>query len=462
VSYLINLQTLRLSALLGLLLLAGCRCDPGPTESPAPTSANDRGTRPSLRAPSPADTTGASTDTAHRRTSIDFSYSPKVIRVFHETKLRFVAQGLPGRQLNFRWSVNGRKTGETGREFSYIARGARDIEVTLTAWDGDGFKQVRTRKVRLERLKVVPMTELDSTLKILTALPKAPAPKKGNFRFVIVSDSNASYGSVDQGEGVRAAITQIVNKIKPAFVIHNGDMIAGQKRGISVDRLREMWKGYHDAVTYPLRQASIPVIPVPGNHDADPGLPDRVEYVREWQKSSHRPEINFMSKQHYPLYYSFTHEGNYFVVIDSMEKKPRRMIRWLQRELRRARVYKSRYIFSHLPFEKLLATNYGTLQNKFVLYEMFIKYDVTTFFSAHYEVYYKGKYGDLDIVSTGILAGTCRKLIGQEGCQGMIFVVVDVVDRKPERIFAVRGPGFTQVYEDFLLPDQVGSYSRSY
>lgn len=462
----VHFRKLKLVITLILMPLAGCRCgvkQPGPTESqtirPGPSPERPLAkTRSAPRSPQPPGRLSLVTPAPRQ---VQISYTPKVLRVLQRTTVTFKAVVPKEMSLRYRWQIGSQVIG-TGSSTSITFDGKKDGRVRLTAWNDEGFKADISQKVPLERLKVVPMAELESTLKILTAIPPRPDPGPGNYRFVVISDSNRGYGRISQGAGVAAAVAQITGSIKPHFVIHNGDMIAGQQPGLGGAKLRLMWQRYNDQVTYPLARASIPLVPVPGNHDADPDYLDRQIYLDTWKQPVQKPKLNYLSDAQYPLYYSFTHKGAYFIVIDSLAKSTREMITWLKRELRRARVYRSRFVFSHLPFEKLLNTSYGTLRNKFELYELFIKYDVTTFFSAHYEVYYKGKYGDLNVVSTGILAGTCRKLIGQEDCQGMSFVVVDVIDYKPARIFAVRGPEFTQVFDEFLLPDRVGSYTRSY
>lgn len=386
---------------------------------------------------------------------------PAQLRVMQATQVTLSARIPAGRKVHYEWTIDGQKRPRDVPLVVATFDGRRDARVRLLVWDDNGFKRLVERRIPRERLKVVPMAELESTMKILEAIPPAPAGKDGDFRFAVISDSNGPYGSIPQGEGVPAAIRQLTESIKPRFVIHNGDMIAGQKRGISREQLLQMWESYHQSVTLPLERANIPLIPVPGNHDSDPNLLDRAVYIEQWKERPPRG-LNMISDRHYPLNYSFTYQGSYFVVLDSIAPFDKKQLAWLRRELRRGRIYKHRFVFSHLPFERFLDTDYGTLRHKFELYEALIKYDVTTFFSAHYEVYYKGKYGDLSVVSTGILAGTCRKLIGQEDCQGQSFVVTDVSADETLRIFAVRGPRFSSIFDDFLLPDKVGSYTRSY
>ncbi|MCA9523628.1 MAG: metallophosphoesterase [Myxococcales bacterium] len=446
----------------------GCRCS-HPAGSDAPTNGQrtplaDAGLVDGSQLLVPS---GPTSDVSQRpgmlspKAEVTILAQPAQLRVLQSTHVTLQAKSPAGRKLHYAWTVDGKKQPQDTPLLVVRFDGRRDARIQLQAWDESGYKRVVERLIPRERLKVVPMAELESTMKILTAIPPGPHGKEGDFRFAVISDSNGSYGSIPQGEGVPAAVRQLVESIKPRFVVHNGDMIAGQKRGITREQLLQMWESYHQSVTLPLERAGIPLIPVPGNHDSDANLPDRAVYIEQWKE---RPPtgVNMISDRYYPLHYSFTYQGSYFVVLDSIAPFDKTQLSWLRRELRRGRIYKHRFVFSHLPFERFLDTDYGTLRHKFELYEALIKYDVTTFFSAHYEVYYKGKYGDLNVVSTGILAGTCRKLIGQEECQGQSFVVTDVTADDTLRIFAVRGPSFTSVFDDFLLPDKVGSYSRSY
>jgi Icc-related predicted phosphoesterase len=75
----------------------------------------------------------------------------------------------------------------------------------------------------------------------------------GDIRFTDPSDTGVS------NPAARRAIVERIAALKPAFVLMTGDLVL--KGGSARD-----WKVW-DAETKPLRDAGVPVFPVPGNHD---------------------------------------------------------------------------------------------------------------------------------------------------------------------------------------------------
>lgn len=281
------------------------------------------------------------------------------------------------------------------------------------------------------------------------------------LRFVVISDSNDRYGSEAQGIGVERAVRRIVDAIAPAFVIHNGDLIAGQSRRLGPERIERMWRGYHNAVTIPLANAGIPLFPVPGNHDAAPThrLPDRALYEQQWLDPAFRPKWPLYDPYRYPFSYTFVAGNALFVIIDAATGRvDSRDLAWLRRTLRASRSFDQVFAFAHVPFAPYLDRSYGTLRPIRPLYRLLARHAVRLF-TGHYEVYFDGYFGDLRTVSCGQLSHTCRVPIGQQACQGMAFLVADFV-RGRLRLVALRGPLFRSRFDPNALPLEVGSYWR--
>lgn len=512
---------LEFTLIAGLLLVAvaGCRCTGGPEAGALDGVAADRA-RPEPEAAlapppgaGPASEEGAASDgpgepdeTApvegpdegpsgdedaadDERAPLRWSFSPGTLDVYRDTRVVFRVEdpeALPA-SWTYEWTFGDGSPEASGPrvEHEYLG-GQSDYLASLTVRDGDRTVYVGTRKVPLERLPVVPLGEPEDRTDFAPDLSIPPAPARGetSFRFVVVSDSNGPYGSIAQGTPVAPAVARLVDTIRPDFVVHNGDMVAGQRADFTAEHLDRMWAAYHEAITQPLLVAGIPLVPVAGNHDASPNIPrERNAFRSQWTRQAYVPEVTFVDDRHYPLRYTFTHKGALFIVMDgAIGRVDEEQIRWLRRQLEGSKIYTARFVFTHVPLHKFTDVHYGDvvhpeeaheplrqsasedeidspgLDKHFRLYNLFLEYNVTMLFSGHYEVYYKGRYGALRVVSTGNLAGTRRALSGTDRGQGPSFVVVDVVDGRPQHVFAVRGPGFRERFDESELPSEVEVY----
>lgn len=281
-----------------------------------------------------------------------------------------------------------------------------------------------------------------------------------SFRFCVISDSNSTYGSIAQGAGVSAAMKAIVERLKPELVVHNGDMVAGQKKSLDKERIEAMWNQYFQAVADPLALAGIILAPVGGNHDASAGFKDRDIFISRWTESPRVPNLDFSCREEFPLFYSFNYKGASFVVLGAVNGHMKAgevetAVKLLERS-----AGKPLFVFNHVPFEKLHRKNHGRLAPEDRLYAIFIASGVDLFFSSHYELYFRGFYKNLPVVSTGVLAAVDRRLLGTDVPQGMSFVAIDVVDGKVSRVFGVKGPRFDTCFDESVLTEEFGNYRR--
>lgn len=104
---------------------------------------------------------------------------------------------------------------------------------------------------------------------------------------VFMADLNGRYGSVDYHPRITEAVSKAI-EMRPAAVVIAGDMIAGQARPpLKAAQLQRMWASFDRTVHRPLRDAGIPVLAVPGNHDASiyPSFAlERDEFESYWQR----------------------------------------------------------------------------------------------------------------------------------------------------------------------------------
>ena len=101
-----------------------------------------------------------------------------------------------------------------------------------------------------------------------SALPSGVA-KRARLRIGAISDLNSSYGSTSYIESVHKGIRQLI-ALQPDLIVCAGDMVAGQKRGLTDDQLDAMWSGFNESIVQPLQIERIPLLPALGNHDASP------------------------------------------------------------------------------------------------------------------------------------------------------------------------------------------------
>jgi hypothetical protein len=424
------------------------------------------------------------------RAPLRWGFTPATLDVYRDTRVTFRVEdagALPS-GWTFEWTFGDGAPPQTGARVEHDFRGGQaDYLASLTVRDGDRTVYVGTRKVPLERLPVVPLGEPEDRTDFAPdlSIPPPPEPGETSFRFVVISDSNGPYGSIAQGTPVPKAVASIVGAVRPELVVHNGDMVAGQRADFTREHLERMWEGYHEAITQPLLLAGIPLAPVAGNHDASPNIPREREMFRhQWRRPAFVPELTFVADRDYPIRYTFTHKGALFVVMDGASGRVEEGdLRWLRTQLESAKIYTARFVFSHVPLHKFTDAHFGDvvqreeaheelrrpagedeleysgLDKHFRVYNLFLETNVTMLFSGHYEVYYKGRYGALRVVSTGNIAGTRRALSGQDRGQGPSYVVVDVVGGRPKHVFAVRGPDFRSRFDESELPSEVEVYT---
>ena len=70
-----------------------------------------------------------------------------------------------------------------------------------------------------------------------TQIPPAPSGP-GSFRFVVLSDMNGPYGSTQYSRNVKDSVALIADRLKPEIAVSAGDLVAGQKRGLTAEQIR--------------------------------------------------------------------------------------------------------------------------------------------------------------------------------------------------------------------------------
>ncbi|HMO25625.1 MAG TPA: metallophosphoesterase [Tepidisphaeraceae bacterium] len=283
-----------------------------------------------------------------------------------------------------------------------------------------------------------------------------PAAPEGGFRFVVISDLNSAYGSTEYNEHVHALVRRIIEEIKPSIVVSAGDLVAGQKRELTEENLHAMWRAFDEVVVTPLEAAGIGFFPVPGNHDASgyPAFAREVAIYRDhWTRRARPRGAHFLNTEDYPSKYSFTAGGGLFVALDitTLDPLPESMWAFLDEELRRDHSLK--FCFSHIPpYPVTIGRERETIPSPDDdrARDLMLEHGVTVWFTAHHHGYFKGHNRRLNLVALNCAGNGPRRLIGTESPQRQSVVVVDLLDGRLERVFAVMSDG--AIFDDLTLP----------
>lgn len=161
-----------------------------------------------------------------------------------------------------------------------------------------------------------------------------------------------------------------------AFAIDVGDLV---ETG-TVDNFRV----FLDQVR---RYLHIPLLTAIGNHDLERG-----HGARLYQKIFG------------PDHYAFQLKGNYFIVVNDVEKTGvgQAQWRWLELELKKSQAYKTRLVFLHIPlFDPRSGKPHALpIATGRKLAALFSRYHVTHIFAGHTHGYFSGKWGGVPYTIT--------------------------------------------------------------
>jgi Icc-related predicted phosphoesterase len=285
---------------------------------------------------------------------------------------------------------------------------------------------------------------------------------------VVMSDFNGPYGSTTYRETVHEGVRLVVEVLRPEVVLSAGDLVAGQKRGLTEEQIAAMWAGFEAAVVRPLREAGIPFLPVAGNHDAS-GYPafaaEREAYVRQFREATTRPAVKLVDDADYPLSYTAVYKGVGILVMDltTIERLPERQWEQIGRQLKGLGEATDRVAVSHVPpYPVTHGRERETVPHPDDdrLVDLLAGAGVSAWFTGHHHGYYKGRAGGvgreerargLMLVSLNCCGDGPRRLIGTAEPQPQSVVVVDVVEGKVARVFAVTTEG--KVVDETRLPE---------
>ncbi len=271
-------------------------------------------------------------------------------------------------------------------------------------------------------------------------------PPRGDVRFVVLSDLNASYGSTKYPPEVAKGI-DLIPFWQPDMILCGGDMVAAQSQKLSPETIRTMWTGFDAVIARPLREMNLPFGFTMGNHDASGAQGSKGSFLFQkertlaqeyWNDPAHDPGLAFVDKFEFPFYYTFEFRDIFFLVWDgSTSKIPAEKLAWAEKELAspRAQKAKMRVLLGHLP---LYAVAIGrnkpgeVMEQADQLRTMLERHNVHTYISGHHHAYYPAHRGAMQLLHLGILGSGPRPLLGTRNAPRKTITVLDINFNTPE------------------------------
>jgi 3',5'-cyclic-AMP phosphodiesterase len=176
------------------------------------------------------------------------------------------------------------------------------------------------------------------------------AQKKTSFRAVFMSDIHVKPDEISQA-GMRKAIRHINNlKQKPVFIINGGDSIM-DALAADKNKTQAQWDVWNTILQ---SENKLPIYHCTGNHDVwgwqvkDDNIKSDPLYDKNWAINQHQMPGR---------YYSFTHDGWHFIVLDSTQengggyiaKLDEEQFNWLEKELASIPTNRHVCVVSHIP-----------------------------------------------------------------------------------------------------------------
>jgi len=265
-------------------------------------------------------------------------------------------------------------------------------------------------------------------------------PPRGDRRLVAISDLNSGYGSTTYIAEVHRAVG-LIPALAPDLVLCGGDMVAGQKLGLSATQLAAMWAGFDQQVLAPLRLAGLPVAFTLGNHDASGSRSggaytfalDRQQAERFWMPRRNQLGLQVVDASRFPFAYSLLQDDLFLLVWDaSAAAVPAEQIAWAERSLASpaAQAAKLRLVLGHLPLQAIAQGRDRpgeALQGADQLQQLLERQRVQAYISGHHHAFFPGRSGGLDLLALGALGSGPRRLLGSSRPPRHTLTLIDLV-----------------------------------
>ena len=296
-------------------------------------------------------------------------------------------------------------------------------------------------------------------------------PGRGNYRMVVISDLNSSYGDATYEWQVDSIMQRIPRLWQPDMVVAGGDLVAGQSNTAydSAGNAR-MWTGFDQKIMKPLRDNNIPLAFTMGNHDAAAGFTvDRVGARNYWRAPGNFPNVHPVDTSNFPYYHSFMDKPNgdfFFVNWEASDASLSQAdIDWTKAQFQRPEAQRAKYrvLIGHMPFYGVAQERDGAgniLNNGDALRKMAEDLGVTLYVSGHHHAYFPGKRGNIELLNAGAAGSGPRKWVFGDETAPNTVTLIDFFTASDSLVYTTyeidtRDANDMQVFEESRLPKAV-------
>ena len=252
------------------------------------------------------------------------------------------------------------------------------------------------------------------------------------FKIAVISDLNSGYGSTVYHPDVTAALKEI-DSLKPDMILCAGDMVAGQKSSLTEQNLAEMWESFKVNVLLPIKAMKVPFAFTVGNHDASANFKkDRAATQKFWNDNQADLGLNFIDKENFPFYYSYTKNDVFFISWDAASSTVQADVyQWMEKQLNseKAKKAKLRILLGHLPIYAIVDSKNKpgeVLASTKQTADFFKKNNINLYISGHQHAYYPAGEDGLRLLNTGCIGEGPRKLIGDSTSATRAYTIIEI------------------------------------
>jgi len=256
--------------------------------------------------------------------------------------------------------------------------------------------------------------------------------KNKPLKIMVISDLNASYGSIEYPEDVPYVISQI-DSIKPDIILCAGDMVAGQKTSLTEENIKDMWASFKTTVLEPLKTSGIPFGFTVGNHDASPTFAlDRRLAKEFWRQNAAAVNLTFVDSTHFPFYYSYIKNGVFFISWDAAGAQiPAEVYTWMKAQLQSSPAQKARLrlLLGHLPLYPIVESKNKRGEVNAApdsALAFFQAHGIDVYISGHQHAFYPAQKEGIRLFNAGAIGNGPRPLMGHDSAAKKAFHIIEV------------------------------------
>lgn len=225
----------------------------------------------------------------------------------------------------------------------------------------------------------------------LAAVVEAAELSPPEIRFLVLSDLHIRQADPETliPPDVTALIPHVID-LDPVFVVITGDFTSGDEEAQFRRRTVTRWWQAVQQALLPLREAGIPVLPIPGNHDLyrerhregyQEAWRDLAEWVHPFQLVT---TDDGQTSGHPPFYYALEIAGLHLTLLDvSSRSMAEEQLVWLDSDLNGAQSADLRLAFGHIPLQSIMGRRSSNARLERRLGPVLTDHGVDAYFCGH-------------------------------------------------------------------------------